>query len=573
MSGVAERLKHDAVVIGVGISLDDTLVVDELARGCAADKSGSVKVGDTIIAVNGNKSLTAALAKELVLGQQGTYATISFKRTEGNDVRTFKVQLMRGSADYIYLVECLRGLEQQVASLQVRLVPSVCPAALCASFAMTHCARFFHCCIRSQAENSELRKCCAFIDDNKTTESESDKVDDVKHNHRDEISGLLVRIQELERLKQEETANSRAALRIAKEENGWLQKEIERMRAEPAMNAKDLHAKKQELEQVRVKYEALKQDFTELQVQNAALRQQTDQVRNVDAELHEDKELPIEMNDANAPGMRQTCEEPRFGKQAAAKNVPTRTNQRSSPLAPLVGDAMFVSSNQVTEKGVVFVQQVDPKTKCASSCPASVAVSSQELRRKLLDFFGQVCPEKVKNVDGIIKSFEANGATADELRDLNAELFERYGRDLRTVSYIGSQAHGNGSRKHKQPDTRALRRQPFAGVAPSDFTGMAPGFYPAEVFDEIDPSSYVFPDASRLGIPAVARGSVAALEGQMQGVAAYLQPKPIGFARPHHHQPPHQPETERREQIIMHPLQSASAKMTVGDVDRGRLPA
>ena len=64
MSGVAERLKHDAVVIGVGISLDDTLVVDELALGCAADKSGSVKVGDTIIAVNGNKSLTAALAKE-----------------------------------------------------------------------------------------------------------------------------------------------------------------------------------------------------------------------------------------------------------------------------------------------------------------------------------------------------------------------------------------------------------------------------------------------------------------------------------------------------------------------------
>ena len=130
MSGVAERLKHDAVVIGVGISLDDTLVVDELARGCAADKSGSVKVGDTIIAVNGNKSLTAALAKELVLGQQGTYATISFKRTEGSDVRTFKVQLMRGSADYIYLVECLRGLEQQVASLQVRLVPRMCPAAL-----------------------------------------------------------------------------------------------------------------------------------------------------------------------------------------------------------------------------------------------------------------------------------------------------------------------------------------------------------------------------------------------------------------------------------------------------------
>ena len=493
---------------------------------------------------------------------------------------------------------------------------------------MTHRARFFHGCIRSQAENSELRKGCAFIEDKKATATESDEVDHVKHKHRDEISGLLVRIQELERLRQEETANSRAALRVAKEENGWLKKEIERMRAEPAMNAaghgelggkltrldrnqgdsnkaermpfehecrslrrdlatrneelaatqkivdtskEELNAKAQELEQVLVKYEALKQDFTELQVQNAALRQQTDRVRNVDAELHEAKELPLEMNNVNAPGMAQrTCEDPWFGKKAAAKTFPTRTMQRSSPLASLVGDAVFFSSNHVAQKSGDFVQQVDPKTRCASSLPASVAVSSQELRRKLREFFDQVCPEKVKSVDGIIKSFEANGATADELRDLNAELFERYGRDLRSVSYIGNQAHGNGSRKHKQPH---FLPPPFAGVAPSDFTGMAPGFYPAEVFDEIDPSNYVFPDASRPGISAVARRSVAALGGQMQGGAAYLQPKPIGFARPHHHQPPRQPETERREQIIMHPLQSAFAKMTVGDVDRGRLPA
>ena len=75
------------------------------------------------------------------------------------------------------------------------------------------------------------------IEDKKATEAESDEVDHVKHNHCDEISGLLVRIQELERLRQEETANSRAALRVAKEENVWLKKEIERMRAEPAMNA------------------------------------------------------------------------------------------------------------------------------------------------------------------------------------------------------------------------------------------------------------------------------------------------------------------------------------------------
>jgi hypothetical protein len=94
------------------------MVVDALAPGCSADKSGSVQVGDYVAAVDGKTDLSPTHAKEMILGRQGTYATISFRRPEGANVRTFKVQLMRGSADYIFLVECLRGLEHQISDLQ-----------------------------------------------------------------------------------------------------------------------------------------------------------------------------------------------------------------------------------------------------------------------------------------------------------------------------------------------------------------------------------------------------------------------------------------------------------------------
>lgn len=94
------------------------MIVDALAPGCSADRSGSVQISDWVVGVDGRTELSAVEAKELILGRQGTYTTITFRRSEGSNVRTFKVQLMRGSADYIFLVECLRGLEHQIADLQ-----------------------------------------------------------------------------------------------------------------------------------------------------------------------------------------------------------------------------------------------------------------------------------------------------------------------------------------------------------------------------------------------------------------------------------------------------------------------
>jgi len=167
---------HDAILFGVGFSLDETMNVDALAPGCSADKSGSVQVGDYVHAVDGKPDLDPSQAKKAILGRQGTYATISFRRPEGPNIRTFKVQLMRGSADYIFLVECLRGLEHQIADLQ--------------------------------SENDELRNKTSMPvepSSNGATAEVWRKVSELQHEnewlknkHRDEIQDLVTRMEEIE---------------------------------------------------------------------------------------------------------------------------------------------------------------------------------------------------------------------------------------------------------------------------------------------------------------------------------------------------------------------------------------
>jgi C-terminal processing protease CtpA/Prc len=90
--------------------------VESLLPGCAAEKSGNIQVGDEIVAVDGEEGLDGARARARILGRQGTYSTITFRRFETSHVRTFKVQLMRGTSDYIFLVECLRSMEARPAA-------------------------------------------------------------------------------------------------------------------------------------------------------------------------------------------------------------------------------------------------------------------------------------------------------------------------------------------------------------------------------------------------------------------------------------------------------------------------
>jgi hypothetical protein len=109
---------NENLLYGVGIDLhEDHLTVTGLTPGCSAEKCGSVAISDEVVSIDGLELLTVAQAKQKLLGKQGSYATVTFQRVEGETVRTFKLQLMRGAPDYIFLAEALRNLETQNARL------------------------------------------------------------------------------------------------------------------------------------------------------------------------------------------------------------------------------------------------------------------------------------------------------------------------------------------------------------------------------------------------------------------------------------------------------------------------
>ena len=199
----------DGVQFGVGFSVDGWLTVDALAPGCSADKSGSVQVGDRVVAVDGNADLTPDTAKDLILGRQGTYATISFKRREGPNTRTFKVQLMRGTSDYIFLVECLRGLEDQIRDLQ--------------------------------AENARLHEVrgaekdfTAFGSTRDETRARLAEVEEenssLKRRHHEEIETLLDRLEKLEGADQIQSSSKDAKIDELESENHRLRHEVHMLR-------------------------------------------------------------------------------------------------------------------------------------------------------------------------------------------------------------------------------------------------------------------------------------------------------------------------------------------------------
>lgn len=133
---------EDNTVFGVGISLrPGSLDVADLFPGGSAEQSGSVRVGDEIVSVEGQDSISGDRARKLMRGRcvmslltcckarhtvqnfgrlevfevqlgcclrvgvgpwwltdvvllrVGTYVTIGFRRYEGDNVRHFKVQL------------------------------------------------------------------------------------------------------------------------------------------------------------------------------------------------------------------------------------------------------------------------------------------------------------------------------------------------------------------------------------------------------------------------------------------------------------------------------------------------
>jgi hypothetical protein len=65
------RYPDDAASFGVGIEILPGLEIRSLSQGWSADKSGTVKVGDEIAAIDGNEDLSADRARRLMSGRYG----------------------------------------------------------------------------------------------------------------------------------------------------------------------------------------------------------------------------------------------------------------------------------------------------------------------------------------------------------------------------------------------------------------------------------------------------------------------------------------------------------------------
>ena len=202
---------------------------------------------------DGKSQLTPNEAKELVLGRQGTYATISFRRPEGPNVRVFKVQLMRGSADYIFLVECLRGLEHQLSDLQAENETLRNQQPPSRSFPT------------SQGANDKARL--------QELQAENDRL---KEQHHHEIEDLLSRIEEIENRERWAKEGPRgedprvemlkANLVELEDENNKLKATLERLAPENIQFRKDIKELKALLAQLEAENDELRKQQPEPEI-------------------------------------------------------------------------------------------------------------------------------------------------------------------------------------------------------------------------------------------------------------------------------------------------------------------
>lgn len=242
---------------------------------------------------DGKSQLTPNEAKELVLGRQGTYATISFRRPEGPNVRMFKVQLMRGSADYIFLVECLRGLEHQISDLQAENET-----------------------LRNQQPQSQGANDIARL---QKLQAENDRLSE---QHRHEIEDLLSRIEEIENRE-----------RWAKEDPREEDFRVEKLKANLVELEDENNKLKARLARLAPENEEFRKDINKLKALLAQLEAEND-------ELREKQEPEIFLKKERAKAQRSAAPPPRAPVPPAPEPEPVipqrapRAQRSAAPPSP-----------------------------------------------------------------------------------------------------------------------------------------------------------------------------------------------------------------------------------------------
>jgi len=101
------RTSGGAEMAGVGIFFQQEpntgkVYVANIVQGGSADRSGVIRVNDVIVKVDDEDVQGQPLStlRNLILGKQGSYVVLAFRRMTGTELYYFDVELVRGSPEY-----------------------------------------------------------------------------------------------------------------------------------------------------------------------------------------------------------------------------------------------------------------------------------------------------------------------------------------------------------------------------------------------------------------------------------------------------------------------------------------
>eukprot|EP00290_Baffinella_frigidus_P008411 CAMPEP_0180137808 /NCGR_PEP_ID=MMETSP0986-20121125/12469_1 /TAXON_ID=697907 /ORGANISM="non described non described, Strain CCMP2293" /LENGTH=410 /DNA_ID=CAMNT_0022079413 /DNA_START=56 /DNA_END=1288 /DNA_ORIENTATION=+ len=109
---------------GVGIffqqdSDTNEVFVKTIVKGGSADRSGVLRVGDVVVRVDHDdvEGQPLSTLRSRILGNQGSYVTLGFRRREGAETTYYDVPLMRGSPEYFESLRATQPLQDEIERL------------------------------------------------------------------------------------------------------------------------------------------------------------------------------------------------------------------------------------------------------------------------------------------------------------------------------------------------------------------------------------------------------------------------------------------------------------------------
>ena len=120
---------HACQCAGVGIFFQQEpntgkVYVANIVPGGSADRSGVIRVNDVIVKVDDEDVQGQPLStlRNLILGRQGSYVVLAFRRMTGSELYYFDVELLRGSPEYFETLKKTQAIavEKEKLITQVR---------------------------------------------------------------------------------------------------------------------------------------------------------------------------------------------------------------------------------------------------------------------------------------------------------------------------------------------------------------------------------------------------------------------------------------------------------------------